>query len=166
MSFFWSYTMAVLLMLTGVFVIFLVLIQRGRGGGLAGAFGGLGGQSAFGTKAGDVFTRITIVAFVIWVILAAGGGFAMRYESEGRFKAAGGDAPAVPTATSASEESGGTTAGETEGAGENPFDGVLETDTPSGETGETTPAADESEAAGGAGDEEGRPSESTPTEKP
>ena len=38
-----------------LFLIALVLIQRGRGGGLAGAFGGAGGQSAFGTKAGDVF---------------------------------------------------------------------------------------------------------------
>ena len=44
-----------------LFLILLVLIQRGRGGGLAGAFGGMGGQSAFGTKAGDLFTRITIV---------------------------------------------------------------------------------------------------------
>ena len=45
------------LVLTSLFLIFLVLIQRGRGGGLAGAFGGAGGQSAFGTKAGDVFSR-------------------------------------------------------------------------------------------------------------
>ncbi len=27
---------------------------------MAGAFGGMGGQSAFGTKAGDLFTKITI----------------------------------------------------------------------------------------------------------
>ena len=47
-------------MLTSLFLIFLILIQRGKGGGLAGAFGGVGGSSAFGTKAGDVFTRITI----------------------------------------------------------------------------------------------------------
>ena len=50
----------ILLFLTPCFSILLVLIQRGRGGGLAGAFGGMGGQSAFGTKAGDLFTRITI----------------------------------------------------------------------------------------------------------
>ena len=48
------------LVFTALFLIFLVLIQRGRGGGLAGAFGGMGGQSAFGTKAGDVFTKITV----------------------------------------------------------------------------------------------------------
>lgn len=48
-----------------VFLIGLILLQRGRGGGLAGAFGGMGGQSAFGTKAGDVFTRITVVVATI-----------------------------------------------------------------------------------------------------
>ena len=59
------------LFLTSLFLILLVLIQRGRGGGLAGAFGGLGGQSAFGTKAGDLFTRITIVVATFWILLCA-----------------------------------------------------------------------------------------------
>ncbi len=61
----------VLLFLTAVFLILLVLVQRGRGGGLAGAFGGLGGQSAFGTKAGDLFTRITIGVATFWILLCA-----------------------------------------------------------------------------------------------
>src|SRR5690606_23290498 len=52
--------------------ICLVLIQRGRGGGLAGAFGGLGGSSAFGTRAGDVFTRVTIVTASVWIALNMG----------------------------------------------------------------------------------------------
>jgi len=59
----------VLLFLTAIFLIVLVLIQRGKGGGLAGAFGGLGGQSAFGTKAGDLFTRITIGVATFWILL-------------------------------------------------------------------------------------------------
>jgi len=59
----------VLLFITAVFLILLVLVQRGKGGGLAGAFGGLGGQSAFGTKAGDLFTRITIGVAAFWIIL-------------------------------------------------------------------------------------------------
>ena len=58
-----------LLFLTSLFLIVLVLIQRGKGGGLAGAFGGMGGQSAFGTKAGDLFTRITIGVAAFWIIL-------------------------------------------------------------------------------------------------
>ncbi|MFM8735442.1 MAG: preprotein translocase subunit SecG [Pirellulales bacterium] len=58
-----------LLVFSSFFLIALVLIQRGRGGGLAGAFGGAGGQSAFGTKAGDVFTRITVVVAACWILL-------------------------------------------------------------------------------------------------
>ncbi len=56
--------------LSSLFLICLVLIQRGKGGGLAGAFGGVGGSSAFGTKAGDVFTRITIVVAAVWCVLS------------------------------------------------------------------------------------------------
>lgn len=73
-----SFFLMSLLSFTGLLLIFVVLLQRGRGGGLAGAFGGAGGQSAFGTRAGDVFTKITIVLVVIWVVLAGATGFAMR----------------------------------------------------------------------------------------
>ncbi|QDS98896.1 preprotein translocase subunit SecG [Adhaeretor mobilis] len=58
-----------LLSVTAIFMILLVLVQRGRGGGLAGALGGAGGSSAFGAKAGDVFTRITIGAAAFWIVL-------------------------------------------------------------------------------------------------
>lgn len=60
---------AILLFLTALFLILLVLVQRGRGGGLSGALGGMGGQSAFGTKAGDLFTRVTIVVATVWISL-------------------------------------------------------------------------------------------------
>lgn len=66
----WTATILnLLVILTSTFLIFLVLIQRGKGGGLAGAFGGVGGSSAFGSRAGDLFTRITIIAALIWVLL-------------------------------------------------------------------------------------------------
>ena len=55
--------------LVSLFLICLVLIQRGKGGGLAGAFGGVGGSSAFGTKAGDTFTRITVITAAVWILL-------------------------------------------------------------------------------------------------
>jgi len=58
-----------LLGVTALFLILLVLVQRGRGGGLAGALGGMGGSSAFGAKAGDVFTKITIGAATVWILL-------------------------------------------------------------------------------------------------
>ena len=69
MSGVWSSLLAVGLFSTALFMIVLVLIQRGKGGGLAGAFGGMGGQSAFGTKAGDLFTRVTIGVAIVWIIL-------------------------------------------------------------------------------------------------
>lgn len=54
-----------------LFLILLILVQRGRGGGLTGALGGPGGQSAFGTKAGDLFTRITSFVAIGWIALCA-----------------------------------------------------------------------------------------------
>ncbi len=58
-----------LVILLGFFLVLLVLIQRGKGGGLAGAFGGVGGSSPFGSRAGDTFTRITIGVAAVWILL-------------------------------------------------------------------------------------------------
>ena len=66
---FLQYLLGISLTLTAIFLILLILVQRGRGGGLAGAFGGMGGQSAFGTKAGDAFTKVTIIASIFWLLL-------------------------------------------------------------------------------------------------
>ncbi len=62
----------VLMVLTAIFLIALVLVQKGRGGGLAGALGGMGGQSAFGAKAGDLFTRVTVIVAGFWIVLSIG----------------------------------------------------------------------------------------------
>ena len=59
----------ILMFLAALFLILLVLVQRGRGGGLSGALGGMGGQSAFGTRAGDTFTYVTIWTSAIWILL-------------------------------------------------------------------------------------------------
>jgi preprotein translocase subunit SecG len=59
----------ILLILVGIFMILLVLIQRGKGGGLIGALGGAGGSSPFGSRAGDMFTRITIYVACVWLLL-------------------------------------------------------------------------------------------------
>jgi preprotein translocase subunit SecG len=58
-----------ILILLGAFLILLVLIQRGKGGGLIGALGGAGGSSPFGSRAGDQFTRLTIYVALIWLFL-------------------------------------------------------------------------------------------------
>ena len=65
-------TGGLLMCVTSLFLICLVLLQRGRGGGLSGAFGGAGGQSAFGTKAADVFTKFTIGTAAVWIALCIG----------------------------------------------------------------------------------------------
>lgn len=81
--------------LCGAFLILIVLIQRGKGGGLAGAFGGMGGHSAFGTRAGDKLMRITIGVAATWIIL---GMVAVRVTSKPagtRFGPSGVQAPST-----------------------------------------------------------------------
>ena len=46
--------------LCALFLILLILIQRGKGGGLAGAFGGMGGHREFGPRAGDTLRQTTV----------------------------------------------------------------------------------------------------------
>jgi preprotein translocase subunit SecG len=58
-----------ILIFLGLFLILLVLIQRGKGGGLVGALSGVGGSSPFGSRAGDTFTRVTIYTACIWLLL-------------------------------------------------------------------------------------------------
>ena len=67
--------LAIMLSLLAIFLVLLVLVQRGRGGGLAGALGGTGGSSAFGAKAGDVFTKITIVVAALWIVLCVSAAY-------------------------------------------------------------------------------------------
>ena len=66
---YFTYFMMMVYSFVGLILIGIILLQRGRGGGLAGAFGGMGGQSAFGTKAGDVFAKITIYLATVWIVL-------------------------------------------------------------------------------------------------
>lgn len=58
-----------ILILVGLFMILLILIQRGKGGGLIGALGGAGGSSPFGSRAGDQFMRLTIYVALVWLFL-------------------------------------------------------------------------------------------------
>jgi preprotein translocase subunit SecG len=69
MTFFFYLTMIAFVAVC-LFMILLVLVQKGRGGGLASAFGGMGGNTAFGSKTGDVLTWTTAVVFGIFVVLA------------------------------------------------------------------------------------------------
>lgn len=66
----WASVFAVIFIIVCLALVVLVLLQKGRGGGLAAAFGGAGGQSAFGSKTGDVFTWATIVVVAVFLLLA------------------------------------------------------------------------------------------------
>jgi preprotein translocase subunit SecG len=63
------YLINAIVLLTGLILIGIILIQRGKGGGLAGAFGGVGGSSPFGSRAGDLFTRITLIVAAFWAVM-------------------------------------------------------------------------------------------------
>ena len=63
--------LGMLMAFLSLFLIMLILVQRGRGGGLSGALGGPGGQSAFGSKAGDTFTVITVSVAGVWILVCA-----------------------------------------------------------------------------------------------
>ena len=65
----WSVLLNVVVLILSVLLMFIVLIQRGKGGGLAGAFGGAGGSSPFGSRAGDAFTKITLYLAAVWVLV-------------------------------------------------------------------------------------------------
>ena len=66
----WSLMLGVFFAIICVVMIIVVLLQKGKGGGLSAAFGGAGGQSAFGSKTGDVFTWATIVIAGLFLVLA------------------------------------------------------------------------------------------------
>lgn len=69
---FWFYLLLVVFLVLCVAMIGLILIQRGRGGGIASAFGGSGGNTAFGSKTGDVLTWATSIVFGIFLTMAVG----------------------------------------------------------------------------------------------
>jgi preprotein translocase subunit SecG len=65
----WSVILNIVVIVLSLLLMFIVLIQRGKGGGLAGAFGGVGGSSPFGSRAGDTFTKITLYLAAVWVLV-------------------------------------------------------------------------------------------------
>jgi len=132
----------ILLFVTSLFLILLVLIQRGRGGGLAGAFGGLGGQSAFGTKAGDLFTRITIVTAAVWIILCAASVKLLNDTGDSKLAGdVGANAATAPPVTGAPPQGGGSAPGAA-GGGQAPAAGGQAPAAGDAAPATTAPAAD------------------------
>ena len=60
--------LTILFIVLSLFLIGIVLVQEGKGGGLGGAFGGAGGD-AFGHGVGGI-NKFTGVVAGIWMLLA------------------------------------------------------------------------------------------------
>ena len=61
---------AALFIICCVSLILIILVQKGRGGGLSGAFGGAMASGILGSKTGDFLTWVTIVLVGIFLTLA------------------------------------------------------------------------------------------------
>ena len=60
--------LGVILFLISLFLVFIILIQRGKGGGIAGSLTGTA-QSAFGARGGDILMWLTLSLTIIWILL-------------------------------------------------------------------------------------------------
>ena len=155
MIIFVRFLLGFMLVFTALFLILLVLVQRGRGGGLAGALGGMGGQSAFGAKAGDVFTKITIGVAAFWILLCIVAVNVLGRQQSLLSGDLGGAAP-ITVDESLDGDGGSAAAGDIEAAGSGTAETVSEeaaatpAETPSGEDAgseaQAEPAADGSTA--------------------
>jgi len=59
-------------------IIFVVLVQDPKGGGLAGVLGGAGGTAAFGAKTADVVMKTTVALGILFFLLALGLGLCLK----------------------------------------------------------------------------------------
>ena len=66
--------LAIAFVAVSVFMMMVILVQKPKGGGLSGAFGGAGGSdtSFVGAKVGDFLTWLTVICFVVFLLLGMG----------------------------------------------------------------------------------------------
>jgi preprotein translocase subunit SecG len=108
----WYHTIfGVLFAFLCVLLIGVILLQRGRGGGLSGAFGGMGGaaSTAFGSKTGDILTWITVAMAVLFLLFAVGLNYMFRPSEDVDLGLPTIQQQAPPVGTPQSGSSGGTT---------------------------------------------------------
>lgn len=92
--------LATLFASVAILLILVILLQRGRGVGLSGAFGGVGGSSALGAKTGDILTWITMVGAGVFIVLAITLNYFFRPSTpDAPSVTPGGGAPANTTGT-------------------------------------------------------------------
>lgn len=70
----------VLLVVSGIFLVLLILMHKGRGGGLSDMFGGGMSSSLGGSSVAERnLTRITIAIALLWVTAVVGIGLLIRF---------------------------------------------------------------------------------------
>lgn len=66
---FLHYLVTIFYVVVCLVLLMVILLQQGRGGDIASAFGGSGSQTAFGARAGaTLLTRITTVTAVLFML--------------------------------------------------------------------------------------------------
>ncbi len=144
-----------LLILSSLFMIVLVLMQSGKGGGLSGAFGSAGGESSFfGANTATVIMKATAVMAGIFMVSCIV--LAMMYR--------GGTAPPLETDFDISEgvsevigvSPDDTTpdGDDTEGPGDDSEDGETPGAEEDGDAGDADPETDDDEGDSGNGSDE------------
>jgi preprotein translocase subunit SecG len=90
------YLIATLYVLTCMVLMFVILLQQGKGGDIANAFGGGSSQAAFGARSGaTVLSRATTICAVLFVV----GAIVLSIVGQrGPGSVIGGRAPAPPPA--------------------------------------------------------------------
>lgn len=68
MTFF--YIILVLFLFSSLLLLGLVMLRKGEGGGLSGAFGAMGGESTFGVKAAKQVDKLIAWMAFIFLVLA------------------------------------------------------------------------------------------------
>ncbi len=63
------YAVLILHILVCIFLVIVVLLQSGKAADLAGAFGGMGSQTAFGPRgSATLLSKATTISFVIFIV--------------------------------------------------------------------------------------------------
>jgi preprotein translocase subunit SecG len=76
--------LTVLLVITSLLMILLILLHKGRGGGLSDMFGGGMSTSLGGSSIAERnLDRITIGAALLWAVCVVGLGLLMKYKYGG-----------------------------------------------------------------------------------
>ncbi len=83
------------LILVSLFIVLVVLAQKSKDGGMGAALGGGAAEAAFGAETGNVLSKSTIYAAILFFVLAFALYLGRIYESKHASVAAGNALPTI-----------------------------------------------------------------------